>query len=161
MNTTQRTIPEILNRIDAIKDVDFFGWQTGDLLAYLPYEAAKPHLIAEVTKLQWHEHTKNFTNVTPEQSIREYMQFAWDKANNCRGISAGRSLEHMKAWLWLDGKDDLANSMDDYEYYGKDKLVMVCEEYGIDWKAYDNNEWVNNEGDEPITADEVLGRSKQ
>ena len=84
------------------------------------------------------------------------MGFAWDKANNRRGLSSGRSIDHMRTWLWLDGKDDLAEQIEDYEYYGKPQLVAVCNEYGIDWKQYDDGEWVNNEDDTPKTAEEVL-----
>jgi len=92
-----------------------------------------------------------------EVAIRGYMEFAWDKANNRRGISAMRSLAHMSAWLWIDGKDELALSINEYNYYGKPQLVEICEVYGIDWKALDDGEWVTDEGAEPKTAEQVLG----
>lgn len=149
--TTSRTQEEILARIDEIKEDDFFGFQTSDLATFLTYENAKPLLNEGVTEDQWEQETD------PVERIKDYMPFAWDKANNCRGLSAGRSLEHMKAWAWLDGKEDLLKQIEeDYEYYGKPHLVKICQTYDIDWKSLDNNEWVNSEYDTPKTAEEAL-----
>ena len=33
------------------------------------------------------------------------MTFAWDKANNERNLSAGRSINHFEVWLWLLGDE--------------------------------------------------------
>ncbi len=147
----QRTQEQILNRIKEIEKNDFFGFQTSDLVQFLTFENAKPFLADFVAKGEWEQQTD------PVKIIKDYMPFAWDKANNCRGLSAGRSVEHMKAWMWLDGKEELVKKMDDlYQYYGKPCLHAVCVEYGIDWESLDNNEWVNNEEDAPITAKEAL-----
>ena len=79
-------------------------------------------------------------------AIEEYMPFAWDKANNCRGLSADRSVSHMKAWLWLLG-DDLGEKLDGiYCFYGKPCLRVICEKYGWDWRQWDDGEWRNEEG---------------
>lgn len=148
---TQRTQQEILDRIEEIREDDFFGFQTGDLICFLTFDNAKKRLNEGVTSEEWAQ------KINPANCIKDYMPFAWDKANNCRGLSAGRSIEHMKAWLWLDGKDALVGQMDDlYQYYGKPCLRAICEEYGIDWKSLDNNEWVNSEDDTPKTAEEAL-----
>lgn len=75
----------------------------------------------------------------------EYMPFAWEKANNCRGLSAGRSLAHYTAWLWLDGDNEIWPTLEDYEYYGKDKLVEICNYLGIDSKQWDDGIRKNSE----------------
>jgi hypothetical protein len=148
---TKRTQQEILDRIEKISKDDFFGFQTGDLINFLTFDNAKKWLKEGVTAEEWEPYTD------PVERIKDYMPFAWDKANDCRGLSAGRSIEHMKAWLWLDGKEELADKMESlYEYYGKPCLRAICVEYGIDWKALDNNEWVNSEYDNPKTAEEAL-----
>jgi hypothetical protein len=145
-----RTIEEILSKIDSMKD-DVFGFGTGDLIQALPFDAAAPFLKEGTTADQWTQSTD------PAGEIRNYMGFAWGKANGCRGLSAGRSVEHMKAWLWLDGKDELSNRLDDvYEFYGKPCLVLVCKEYGIDWKEYDDGEWRNNESGRHLSAEQAL-----
>lgn len=148
---TNRTQAEILKRIEEIKDQDFFGFQVNDLVCFLTYENAKPWCREGVTESQWAQHTD------AAELIKGYMGFAWNKANECRGLSAGRSLEHMKAWVWLDGKADLLEQIEqDYEYYGKPHLVKICQAYDIDWKSLDSNEWVNSEDDTPKTAEEAL-----
>jgi hypothetical protein len=148
---TKRTQEEILKRIADIEKDDLFGFQTGDLIKFLTFENAKPHLVDGANKDDWVQVTD------PVKCIKDYMEFAWDKANNCRGLSAGRSVEHMKAWLWLDGKDELVEKMDSlYRYYGKPCLHAVCVEYGIDWEKLDDNRWVNNEDEDGLTAKEAL-----
>ena len=154
MNKTSRTQIEIMNRINEVAEHDFFGAQTGDLISFLDFDHAQGFIKEGTTRERWDEITKAITS--PANCIADYMGFAWDKANNRRGLSSGRSIDHMRTWLWLDGKDDLAEQIEDYEYYGKPQLVAVCNEYGIDWKQYDDGEWVNNEDDTPKTAEEVL-----
>lgn len=154
MKTTSRTQKEIVSRIEAVRETDLFGAQTGDLVCFLEYEHAKQFLTEGTTKEQWDTSTSGV--VSPARCIAEYMAFAWDKANNRRGLSAARSIDHMVTWLWLDGKDELAAQIEHYDYYGKPQLVAVCNEYGIDWKALDDGEWVDNEDAEPRTAEEVL-----
>jgi len=149
MNRTQN---EIVSKIKEIKVGDFFGFKTQDLVGYLDFEHAKEFLKEGVKAEQWTLATKS-----PAEQIAEYMPFAWDKANNCRGLSAGRSVNHMEAWTWLDGKDDLSDGLEDiYEYYGKPCLVAVCNEYGIDWRALDDNRWRNDEDGEYKSADDAL-----
>lgn len=146
-----RTQDEIVARIKARKEHDFFGFEVSEYVNYLDYAHAKEFLKPETTQEQWGK-----TGVrSPAGAIKNYMPFAWDKANNCRGISAGRSICHMIAWLWLDGKDWA--EIENYQYYGKPQLVRICEEYGIDWRPLDDNRWTNNEGSKGISADEALG----
>lgn len=135
----QRTQEEIVNRIEELKDLDFFGFQRSDLIEYLDFEHAKPYLKDDATKEQWDKVVDERED--PVHMIKDYMEFAWEKANGCRGISAGRSLDHMKAWLWLAGEDEFLeehNHFENYEYYGKPQLIAICEKYDIDWKQYDD-----------------------
>jgi hypothetical protein len=154
MKTSARTQAEIVARINEIRESDFFGAQTGDLVCFLDYEHAKSFINEGTTKEQWDTSTSGI--VSPARCIAEYMAFAWDKANNRRGLSAARSVDHMRTWLWLDGKDELAQQIEEYDHYGKPQLVAVCNEYGIEWKSLDDGEWVNGEDDTPKTAEEVL-----
>lgn len=147
----KRTPEEILARVEKIKNDDMFGFEKEDLIYALPFAAAKPYLKEGVTEDEWAPITNH------EEEIRDYMAFAWDKANNCRGISAYRSLCHMKSWLWLLG-DDEVEWLDDYEYYGKPHLVAICERFDIDWKALDNGVWRNAEEEPGETAAVALGR---
>lgn len=131
----KRTQTEIVKRIKERKDQDFFGFEINDYLAYLNFKHAKQFLGENAKEREWGPET-----LGPEERIRDYMAFAWDKANHKRGLSAGRSISHMIAWLWLDGQDEFlsANNLDDYEFYGKPHLIAICELYGIDHTEYDD-----------------------
>jgi len=131
-----RTQEEIVKRIGEREKNDMFGWEVHEYLPYLDYGHAKPFLKDGVKEEDWGREKR-----TPAEKIKGYMSFAWDKANNCRGISAGRSLMHIVAWLWLDGQDEFLkewHNLEDYEYYGKPQLIAICELYGIDWEQYDD-----------------------
>jgi len=114
------------------------GTKRGTLIDFLDFEHAKPFLKDGVTEKDW----------TPKQVIEEvikkeilgYLDFAWDKANNCRGLSAGRSVEHIEAWLWLLGDEELEKRFDavEYEHYGKEKLILISDALGFDWKKVDD-----------------------
>ena len=136
MNRTQQ---QIIDRIEARKANDFIGFEISDYIDFLDFEHVKPYLKENVTADQWKQEGD------PKAAMIEYMPFAWEKANNCRGISACRSLSHYMAWLWLDGNEELANDIADYEYYGKPQLVKICEYLGIDSNRWDDGVRVNSE----------------
>ena len=148
-----KTTEQILARIEELKDSDFFGFERSDLIDYLPFEHAKPYLKDGVTADEWEASTKD-----PVDCIKEYMDFAWEKANNNRGISASRSMSHMSAWLWLAGEHDFLakiGDLQDYEYYGKPQLREICEHLEIDWKQYDDGRWTNSEYGSGVGPDNV------
>lgn len=152
-----RTDDEIIARIKEIEGDDIFGFERGDLLEVLSFEAAKPFLRDDATADKWKAAARDFESA--KLRILEYLPFAWDKANNCRGISAMRSLMHMRAWLWLMGEDSFIaerwpNGID-YEMYGKPDLRAISERYGFDWRRHDDNKWRSSESDSGVTADEA------
>ena len=144
-----RTTREIFMRMGAVEDVDWIGTQRGDLLNYLRFEDAREFLKDTATEEKWAE--LGFPRPRDEESIKaeilEYMPFAWGKANNCRGLSAGRSLDHMSVWLWMLGRDEAAKQVLKYDRYGKGRLRTICEEFGWDWKQWDDGSWKNSEDD--------------
>lgn len=141
-----RSDAEIIDRIKAVKADDWMGTQSTDLICCLPFEAAKPWLKETATPEGWETSSREIASV--RDRIHEYMNFAWGKANNCRGISAARSLDHMKSWLWLAGEDDFLRrlgGLEDYTHYGKPQLRAVCEHFGWDWRQWDDGKWRNEE----------------
>jgi hypothetical protein len=151
----KRTIKEIKKYIKLHRK-DFFLWKSEDAVFFLPFEEAKEFFKEDYIKKveSGEEEYKQLTD--PVKEIKGYMPFAWNKANNCRGISALRSISHMSCYLWLDGQDKLSKEIEEYTYYGKPQLVQICNLYNIDWKQYDGDCWVNDECDTPITAEEAL-----
>ena len=138
-----RTQNEIVNRIKNRENNDVFGFETGEYISFLDFEHAKPFLKDGVTISEW----------KPSENIREnilgimldYMPFAWEKAKDCRGISAVRSIMHYVAWLWL--LDDDFTIDEDYQYYGKDELRKICAHYGWDADQWDDKIRVNSESE--------------
>ena len=138
-----RTQEEILQKIESLKDDDFFGFKTSDLIEYLNFENAKPFLKDGVTPEQWHQAIGQREYIL--KVMLDYMPFAWDKANYCRGLSAMRSLEHFSIWVWLLGDESKFGDLLEYEHYGKEHLIAICDNYGWDWKQWDNGKRVNSE----------------
>lgn len=134
-----RTDAEILERIAARSAEDFFGFEANDLIVRLSFDAAKPLLKPEAEPDDWKVQPRDREAVLAQ--MLEYMPFAWEKANGGRGISAGRSMHHYMAWTWLIGDD--FGDLTDYEYYGKDNLIRICEKYGWDHKQWDDGTRVN------------------
>lgn len=135
----------------------FLDFRMPDLLPHLPFELAKPFVKDEVTAEKWQEITSDrpTTREAAVKQLVEYLPFAWDKANNCRGISAGRSIQHFQAWLFLLGEYRVVAELDDYDLYGKPQLRAISERFGVDWRKLDNDRWVYDEGEDGQRADEV------
>lgn len=141
--TTIRTQDEILARIEEIKRRDFLGFETDDLIGYLDFEHAKPFLKPETTPDQWQPDSTDPDEIKAQ--MLDYMPFAWEKANNFRGISASRSMSHYSAWMWMTGDLEKVGDLHDYEYYGKDNLAAICELYGWDSGQWDDGVRANSE----------------
>jgi hypothetical protein len=132
--STPRTQEEILARMEQVKNDDIFGTQRSDLIDYLTYENAAQFLKDGVTAEQWDGREK----FSPRERMTSYMDFAWEKAIDKRGLSAMRSMQHYTIWLWLDGDDVIHPTLMDYEFYGKDELVRICEYLGLDASKWDD-----------------------
>lgn len=143
-----RTQDEIVIRIRELEGIDFLGFLRSDLLDALDFAHAKEFLKPDAPEKEWNEQAfilKSDEGV--KNKMIDYMEFAWGKANNCRGISAGRSMSHYSAWTWLLG-DEVYNQfydLEDYQYYGKDNLVDLCLYLGLDHKKWDDGIRSNSE----------------
>lgn len=141
----RRSQDEIVARITATEGNDFLGVIRSDLLDGLDFDHAKKYLKPEVTAAEWE--AARAQAKPPLDQASDYMEFAWDKANNCRGISAGRSIQHFESWLWMAGADGFdAVSEGEYRCYGKPLLVIAATALGLDWRALDDGLWVDFEG---------------
>lgn len=136
-----RSQEEILERIEQKKSEDIFGFEVGEYIAALNQENMEKMRLRGVVKedadlSEWEPIFKSDEDIL--ERCKDYMEFAWDKANNCRGISANRSIMHYIAWLWLLGYEEFDNLMDGYQFYGKPQLIRICEFLGIDHTQYDD-----------------------
>lgn len=148
-----KTDEQILEHIEKIKREDFFGFITRDLIGFLSFENAKSFLKEGVTKEEWIPSLKDRGSILKQ--MEQYMNFAWDKANNCRGLSAGRSLDHMAVWLWMIGEEEAADAFGGYSHYGKPHLRAICEHFDWDWRSLDDGKWRNREDDDGVSPEQV------
>lgn len=138
IRSTPRTQDEILARANEARDRDpLLGTEAADLAAALDRE----HL----AQLSWIDHDQvddlpdeDIAVNTPEvahANAVSYMEFALEKANNGRGISAWRSLCHYAAWLWLcleDADWEQFADWEDYEDYGLAHLATARRLLGME-----------------------------
>jgi hypothetical protein len=148
----RRSASDIVQRLESCKGFnDFFGVQQTDMLAFLPFEFAKPYLDEGVTEELFVNSVKSIVDAGPLAELKDYLPFAWEKANDCRGLSAGRSLDHIKTWLWLAGFES-DKYFEKYSHYGKQQLVFASILVDFDWKDHDNRRWVNSESDDGLSS---------
>jgi len=126
-----RTQEEIVERMTQIKKDDIFGFRTEVLVMCLDFEHAKPYLKDGTTKDQWEE------TVCTDETVRamaiKYLDFAWGKALDHRGLSAGRSTEKMTEFCWLLGLDETVKKIGEAEHaqYGCPKLKEAALGLGV------------------------------
>lgn len=133
------TPEEIVERIRARREGDLLGFEWLEYLPYLTFDLAKEFLKPTTTEADW-DTPKPLTREGMLEQIESYMEFAWRKANDFRGISASRSICHYIAWAWLAGDASFSTEIESapYEFYGKDILVSICKFYGLDPERWDD-----------------------
>ena len=141
-----RTQQEIKQRFLDRKEKDFLGFEVDEYLMAMSsetLESLRGNGIKNDADLSEHEPQWS-SNDELLETCRDYMSFAWDKANDCRGISANRSVGHYIAWLWLLGENQFDDLMDDYEFYGKPQLVRICNYLRLDPNQWDDGVRTND-----------------
>lgn len=133
--TLNRTREEILEKLGVD---DFFGNKTAVFMDYLDFEDVKKFYKQEyVEKIEKGEVEKpqGITDIYETvQDMLDYLIFGYDKALDERGLSAGRTIEKLSAWLWLLGRDDLRRLISDdelYNPYGMPALIALTESLGF------------------------------
>ena len=123
-----RTQEEIVAKMSTKSD-SFFGFDKEVYVLGLDFEHAKPFLEEGTTAEQCPTRTE--AEVTKEAA--GYAEFAWGKAEDHRGLSAGRSVEKLTAFAWLLGRDDVVAAMEaaGYAQYGCPKLKAFCDGMGF------------------------------
>lgn len=133
-----RSEEEIVARIKEIQlsGRDMFGVEAGNLMVQLEFDEAKQFLRPDVQKVEWFPVT---LQASKETAIG-YVPFAIGKMDDHRGLSAGRSIDHMRGWIWLHGTDEQVKAFEEAEYtnYGAPKVKLFCEVMGcVDlWETY-------------------------
>lgn len=134
-----RTAEEILAYIKEPRGM--FDFTADVAVGFLPYSLAEEFLNDEYKakvaagEEEWKQHplTRDFVI----EQMRDYMEFAWGKVEDHRGLSAGRSVNKMTAWCWLLGDEETTDTH--HAQYGAPILMAVCKKYGF---PAPEGEWV-------------------
>jgi hypothetical protein len=146
------TQEEIRQRYLERQPKDYLGFEVSEYIDYLGFEWIKENIGfkdgVEFTQAE----VAAFNNPVEREALldkmKDYMSFAFEKANNKRGISANRSICHYLAWIWLAGDREFAKEIENeyktnYCYYGKLILRKICDFYGWDYMEWDDGELTN------------------
>ena len=132
-----RTQDQIVKRIESIKESrrSLFGFPIDVLIPYLDYEHAKPYLKDTATKESWESDGVPYETDRESVLVRalDYLEFAWEKALDHRGLSASRSIEKMESYMWLLGESDLVEVCEtgaNYAPYGAPILAKISDRLG-------------------------------
>lgn len=135
-----KNVDTIKQKISEGFEHDVFGFGVDDLIEALPFEVAKEYLHESflnksTAEEEWEALRLKTDNVVKDKMF-DYLSFAWDKADGCRGLSADRSIRHFAAWAWLID-DELYNKIEDmyendYAPYGTPILTYLSNELGYE-----------------------------
>lgn len=127
-----RTQDEIVAKYEESRG-KFLNFEGEVLLPYMDYEHARPYLKPDVTEEEWGKLQTPLTKEQVHTEMKDYMSFAWGKVEDHRGISAGRSVDKLSAYVWLLGDDTTLNRIEEagYAQYGAPKLAVICEVYDL------------------------------
>jgi len=109
------------------------------ILSYCSFEFIKGIARSDISDADIKKNLNELSREYILKEMKEYFDFAWEKATNARGISASRSIEHYKIWIWLLGDDEfldwiIENEDDLYNPYGIRILEKIKERYAKEWE---------------------------
>jgi hypothetical protein len=136
-NLSLRPSKEIKEQYESVKKNDFFGFSGEVFTSFINWEDGKEYYKEEYrNKVDAGEEQFSYTTDIKEaaQDFLDYMNFAWGKAQDQRGISSSRSISKLSAWLWCMNRPDLSeeiNRDDLYNPYGAPALISICDKMGI------------------------------
>lgn len=131
-----KSVAEIVQRLKIPSETDLLGLAKGDWYEFLTPGEAAEYGVLPTGGHSWDYLPRTVNNVLAV--MRDYMSFALDKAADHRGISASRSIEHFRNWLWLIEDEDpkysaalsFLSDNRNYPQYGVPILKKICEAIG-------------------------------
>ena len=114
-----------------------------------PSQNGKPMVGRFVESLRddWEKLRKPTDGASLLAAMRDYMEFAWDKAVNHRRLSCIRLIDHFCEWIWLLvlRRSNLERDCDDSDRdCGQPALALICKRYNFPihprcrWRIDDN-----------------------
>lgn len=118
--------------LEIMEDDGFLCFGKDVAISVLEFEAAKKYIKKDCVKdvENGKKEKKVITDVMEiVQDFLDYMVFAWSKAMDERGLSAGRSIDKLSAWMNILNRPDVAAVLNDeslYDPYGRPALKQAC-----------------------------------
>jgi hypothetical protein len=107
-----RTQEEILDRATSRKSLGLYVEYT-DLIWFLDYEHAKQFLNDATTEKIYDEECKEkYTEEVLLGKIRDYIDYAIEKAHLKTGQDSLRSTGHYRTWIWLLGHKEVLSELE-------------------------------------------------
>ncbi|OEU75012.1 MAG: hypothetical protein BA864_14155 [Desulfuromonadales bacterium C00003093] len=134
---TVPTKEEVDARYTERAPADMLGFEVDEYTPYMSVEGMRPLAKEGVTDETLKEIQLTLNRGEMVADMERYMEFAIGKANDQRGISANRSIQHYIAWTWLSGDAEFSSTIETmYEHgytgWGIPILRKICEFYGFD-----------------------------
>lgn len=133
-----KTNEDILERIQELETTDMFKWESNLLITFLPLHLAKPLLESRGLKHgdRWIDQDRS-----PEamlDKIRQFMDIALETVIAHRGTKTQRSVDYLRAWIWLMEDEVMLTYMDNPDHfpqYGAPILREICRRYQLPWPS--------------------------
>jgi hypothetical protein len=128
-----KTQDEIVQKFKEVQAEErFFDFRPDVLASCLDFEHAQEFLKPEVTAEDWATDAW-LDEDRVRQELREYMEFAWGKVEDHRGLSANRAISKVWAMLWVLEENEALAAFDaaPFPQYGAPKLRAACEKVGL------------------------------
>ncbi len=124
----QRTEDEVVEHTRAVGD-DWLGFRAEVLVSHLSADKAREFCKEDADLSEWEALPLHVESVFAE--MVDYLDFAWGKALDHRGISANRSIDKLSELLWLIGDDEVLALFEaaDYMPYGAPQLAVISSAY--------------------------------
>ena len=162
----KRTPEQIHQRMAEVAERDFTGRERSALLEALDYRNAQTYLREDAphTEDSWRT-TQKITTKDITDEAEGVLEQAWTSANARRGTMVKKAIAFLRGSLWLIGSKTARDALekiesydenDDFEYFGKPFLVELSQAFDVDWRKLDDDLWLCEVGDEPLSAEVAL-----
>ena len=111
------------------EDAALFSFHLDPVLPFATAEQLRPFTKDDVDldefEKELSEHRKEYTKENILEEMKGYLEFAFGKAYDERGLSAIRSIQKMQTYLVMLDNEELAEQITEFEDYGLPQLRAI------------------------------------
>lgn len=107
-----------------------FNFYVDPLTEFMSLEVANSSgLFKDLSEEDWAHTVKEYNRDNVLMSMKDYLPFAFEKAREERGLSASRSIQKMRTYLFMLNDIELCSEIEDYTDYGLPQLEKISTKY--------------------------------